>query len=168
MFSGSVRSHEAGTPLRHFGACARRGIRPDGTGPGLGVSRLRGAESRARSFWDGRRVCVLRADRQPQLADGASAMRRGASRRMPWAHHADRRDAAPVTRMIATLGLFLFLTEAIVLIYQDHAFSTPSVLPVSRVSLGLGYTVGIDELSIVGLAVAVTAALAGMSRWSRF
>ena len=78
------------------------------------------------------------------------------------------RGAAPVTRMIATLGLFLFLTEAIVLIYQDHAFSTPSVLPVSRVSLGLGYTVGVDELSMVGLAVAVTVALAGMSRWSRF
>jgi ABC-type branched-subunit amino acid transport system ATPase component/ABC-type branched-subunit amino acid transport system permease subunit len=78
------------------------------------------------------------------------------------------RDAAPLTRMIATLGLFLFLTEAIVLIYQDHAFSAPSVLPVSRVSLGLGYTVGIDELSIVGLAVLVTVTLAAMSRRTRF
>jgi ABC-type branched-subunit amino acid transport system ATPase component/ABC-type branched-subunit amino acid transport system permease subunit len=78
------------------------------------------------------------------------------------------RDAAPLTRMIATLGLFLFLTEGIVLIYQDHAFSAPSVLPVSRVSLGLGYTVGIDELSIVGLAVLVTVALAAMSRRTRF
>jgi ABC-type branched-subunit amino acid transport system ATPase component/ABC-type branched-subunit amino acid transport system permease subunit len=78
------------------------------------------------------------------------------------------RDAAPLTRMIATLGLFLFLTEGIVLIYQDHAFSAPSVLPVSRVSLGLGYTVGVDELCMVGLAVLVTIALAAMSRRTRF
>jgi ABC-type branched-subunit amino acid transport system ATPase component/ABC-type branched-subunit amino acid transport system permease subunit len=78
------------------------------------------------------------------------------------------REAAPLTRMIATLGLFLFLTEGIVLIYQDHAFSAPSVLPVSRVSLGLGYTVGVDELSMVALAVLVTVALAGMSRRTRF
>jgi len=78
------------------------------------------------------------------------------------------RDAAPLTRMIATLGLFLFLTEGIVLIYQDHAFSAPSVLPVSRVSVGLGYTVGVDELSIVGLAVLITVALAATSRRTRF
>jgi sulfate-transporting ATPase len=78
------------------------------------------------------------------------------------------REAAPLTRMIATLGLFLFLTKGIVLIYQDHAFSAPSVLPVSRVSLGLGYTVGVDELSMVGLAVLVTVALAAMSRRTRF
>jgi ABC-type branched-subunit amino acid transport system ATPase component/ABC-type branched-subunit amino acid transport system permease subunit len=78
------------------------------------------------------------------------------------------RDAAPLTRMIATLGLFLFLTEGIVLVYQNHAFSAPSVLPVSRVSLGLGYTVGIDELSMVGLAVLVTVVLAAMSRRTRF
>jgi len=78
------------------------------------------------------------------------------------------RDAAPVTRMVATLGLFLFLTEGIVLIYQDHAFSAPSVLPVSRVSLGLGYTVGVDELCMIGLAVAVTVVLAAISRRTRF
>src|SRR5215470_3536045 len=78
------------------------------------------------------------------------------------------RGAAPVTRMIATLGLFLFLTEAIVLIYQDHAFSTPSVLPVSRVSLGLGYTVGVDELSMIGLALVITVVLAAMYRRTRF
>ena len=69
------------------------------------------------------------------------------------------RDAAPITRMVATLGLFLFLTEAIVLIYQNHAFSAPSVLPVSRISLDLGYTVGVDELCMIGLAIAVTVAL---------
>ena len=78
------------------------------------------------------------------------------------------REAAPLTRMVATLGLFLFLTEGIVLIYQDHAFSAPSVLPVSRVSLGLGYTVGVDELSMIGLAVLITVALAAMSRRTRF
>jgi ABC-type branched-subunit amino acid transport system ATPase component/ABC-type branched-subunit amino acid transport system permease subunit len=78
------------------------------------------------------------------------------------------RNAAPITRMVATLGLFLFLTEMIVLIYQNHAFSAPSVLPVSRVSLDLGYTVGVDELCMIGLAVAVTVALAIMSRRTRF
>ena len=78
------------------------------------------------------------------------------------------RHAAPLTRMIATLGLFLFLTEGIVLIYQDHAFSAPPVLPVSRVSLGLGYTVGVDELCMVGIAVLVTVVLAAMSRRTRF
>jgi len=78
------------------------------------------------------------------------------------------RGAAPVTRMVATLGLFLFLTEGIVLIYQDHAFSAPSVLPVSRVSLGLGYTVGVDELCMIGLAVAVTVVLAATARRTRF
>jgi len=78
------------------------------------------------------------------------------------------RDAAPLTRMIATLGLFLFLTEGIVLIYQDHAFSAPSVLPVSRVSLGLGYTVGVDELSMIGLALVITVVLAAMYRRTRF
>ena len=78
------------------------------------------------------------------------------------------RGAAPLTRMVATLGLFLFLTEAIVLVYQNHAFSAPSVLPVSRVSLGLGYTVGVDEVCMLGLAVAVTVALASLSHRTRF
>jgi len=78
------------------------------------------------------------------------------------------RGSAPLTRMIATLGLFLFLTEAIVLIYQNHAFSAPPVLPVSRLSLGLGYTVGVDELCMIGLAVLITVALALLSRRTRF
>ncbi len=79
------------------------------------------------------------------------------------------RTAAPLTRLIATLGILLFLYEAVLQRYTGKgAPVVPSLLPTARVELLDGVSVGADRLILLGLAVAVTAALAVTYRATRF
>ena len=78
------------------------------------------------------------------------------------------RNSAPLTRMISTLGLFLFLSEAVVLRYQGHALSSPSVLPTRRIDVVGSLSIGLDEIILILLAVAVTVALHVVYRNTRF
>ena len=73
--------------------------------------------------------------------------------------------AAPLVRLIASLGLFVALEQAIALRYGSDLLIAPSVLPQTSVQLLSGVRIGADRLIILGIAVAAATVL---SLWLRF
>jgi ABC-type branched-subunit amino acid transport system ATPase component/branched-subunit amino acid ABC-type transport system permease component len=77
------------------------------------------------------------------------------------------RAAAPVTRMIATLGLLTVLEQAAVHIFSAIPRIAPSALPTGTVRI-FGATIGEDKLILLGISIALVGLLSAFYRYTRF
>lgn len=77
------------------------------------------------------------------------------------------RAVAPVTRMVATLGVLTVVEEAAGHIWTNQTLLVPSELPTNPVKI-LGASVGADKLIILGVAAVLTAALGVITRYTNF
>jgi ABC-type branched-subunit amino acid transport system ATPase component/branched-subunit amino acid ABC-type transport system permease component len=77
------------------------------------------------------------------------------------------RAAAPVTRMVATLGVLTVVEQAAGHIWSNQTVLVPSELPTSPVSV-LGASVGADKLIILAVAAVLTAGLGVVTRYTNF
>ncbi|HVW42533.1 MAG TPA: branched-chain amino acid ABC transporter permease/ATP-binding protein [Amycolatopsis sp.] len=77
------------------------------------------------------------------------------------------RTAAPVTRMIATLGILTVLEQAAARYYPANTITVPSQLPTSTLRI-LGATVGWNQIIIIGIALVVAAGLTLLYRGTQF
>jgi ABC-type branched-subunit amino acid transport system ATPase component/branched-subunit amino acid ABC-type transport system permease component len=78
------------------------------------------------------------------------------------------RKAAPLTRVIATLGVLLVLNAAATLRYGGQLVTVGNFLPQGVLNAKGSVTVPEDRLWLLGLALAVTAALWAVGRYTRF
>jgi len=80
------------------------------------------------------------------------------------------RRSPGVVRIVLTLALMVLLVEVAVLLWAPtgQVRSVPSIVPVSPVEVLPGITVGSDRLYLAAIAVALTAVLAAVQRWTRF
>ena len=78
------------------------------------------------------------------------------------------RGSSPLTRVIATTGVFTILVEIGFLRYGSNTVFVPPFLPDGIVSIGGGATVGVDRFILLGIAVALTALLWATYRFTRF
>jgi ABC-type branched-subunit amino acid transport system ATPase component/branched-subunit amino acid ABC-type transport system permease component len=69
------------------------------------------------------------------------------------------RTASPLARVIATLGVLTVITEFILLRYGSTQFIVPLPLPSAPVSIGSDVVVAKQNLVLLGIALAATAAL---------
>ena len=76
-------------------------------------------------------------------------------------------DASPVTRIIACLAVVLIIQASLELYYGSGAEPVNQILPTNEVSL-FGVGIGVDRLYLLGIAVALTAALWLFYRHSKF
>jgi ABC-type branched-subunit amino acid transport system ATPase component/branched-subunit amino acid ABC-type transport system permease component len=77
------------------------------------------------------------------------------------------RGAAPVTRMIATLGLLTVLEQGMSHIVSPTSKIVHGALPTSTVHV-LGATVGVDKLILFGISLVLVAALSAFYRYTKF
>ncbi|HEX4730609.1 MAG TPA: ATP-binding cassette domain-containing protein [Solirubrobacterales bacterium] len=77
------------------------------------------------------------------------------------------RGAAPVTRMIATLGLLTVLEQGMSHIVSPTSKIVNGALPTSTVHI-LGATVGVDKLILFGISLVLVAALSAFYRYTKF
>ena len=75
--------------------------------------------------------------------------------------------AAPVTRMIATLGVLTVLQQGVARHYDTTTITVPSELPTSTVKV-LGATIGWNQLIIIAIAMVVSAGLAWLYQGTGF
>jgi ABC-type branched-subunit amino acid transport system ATPase component/branched-subunit amino acid ABC-type transport system permease component len=78
------------------------------------------------------------------------------------------RGSSPLTRVIATTGVFTILVEIGFLRYGSDTVFVPPFLPTGTVSIGGGATVGVDRFILLGVAVALTVVLWAVYRFTRF
>src|SRR3954453_5590299 len=77
------------------------------------------------------------------------------------------RNATPLTRVCASVGVMLLLQAVAVLNYGTTAKSTPTILPSEPLQIA-GITVPVDRFWFAGIMVALAAALAAVYRFTRF
>jgi ABC-type branched-subunit amino acid transport system ATPase component/branched-subunit amino acid ABC-type transport system permease component len=77
------------------------------------------------------------------------------------------RGAAPVTRMIATLGLLTVLEQGMSHIVSPTSKIVHGALPTSTVHI-LGATVGADKLILFGISLVLVGALSAFYRYTKF
>jgi ABC-type branched-subunit amino acid transport system ATPase component/branched-subunit amino acid ABC-type transport system permease component len=77
------------------------------------------------------------------------------------------RGAAPVTRMIATLGLLTVLEQAAVHVFSAIPRIVPSALPTGTVRI-FGATIGEDKLILLAISVGLVGLLSAFYRYTRF
>jgi len=77
------------------------------------------------------------------------------------------RNAAPVTRMITTVGLLTVLEQAMARRYPANTITVPSQLPTSTVRI-LGATVGWNQIIIIGIALVIAVALTALYQLTQF
>ncbi len=77
------------------------------------------------------------------------------------------RGAAPVTRMIATLGLLTVLEQGMSHIVSPTSKIVHGALPTSTVHV-LGATVGVDKLILFGISLVLVGALSAFYRYTKF
>lgn len=77
------------------------------------------------------------------------------------------RQAAPLARVVATLGILIVLQAAAVIRYTSNVIFPPVELPIEQVTLG-DITITVDRFILVGIAAALTLVLWGFYRYSRF
>lgn len=75
--------------------------------------------------------------------------------------------AAPLVRLIASLGLFVALQQAFALRYGSDVLVAPSILPQASVHILPDVRIGADRLIILSIAIAVSAALSLWFRYAR-
>jgi ABC-type branched-subunit amino acid transport system ATPase component/branched-subunit amino acid ABC-type transport system permease component len=76
-------------------------------------------------------------------------------------------DSSPVTRIIACLAVVLIIQASLELYYGSGAEPVNQILPANKISL-FGVGIGVDRLYLLGIAVALTAALWLFYRYSKF
>jgi sulfate-transporting ATPase len=75
------------------------------------------------------------------------------------------RTASSLTRVMATLGVFIAIQAGAAIRYGDSIHSVPPFLSHSRIDLG-SFSIQVDRIELYGIAVALTLALASFKRWS--
>ena len=78
------------------------------------------------------------------------------------------RTAAPLTRVIATLGVLIVLNAAATLRYGSQLVTVGNLLPQGVLNAKGSLTVPEDRIWLLGIAIAVTAALWAVGRFTRF
>jgi ABC-type branched-subunit amino acid transport system ATPase component/branched-subunit amino acid ABC-type transport system permease component len=76
-------------------------------------------------------------------------------------------NSAPLTKLIAALGILLTLQSGAALIFGTDLISVPSLLPTSPVSV-FGVPVGEDRISLLAIGLVVTVSLAILYRRTSF
>jgi branched-chain amino acid transport system permease protein len=77
------------------------------------------------------------------------------------------RNAAPLAKLAASLGLLLVLESGMIVIFGNSLKSAPSVLPTDTVTI-FGRIVPIDRFLLAGIVIVVTVLLAILYRWTPF
>lgn len=77
------------------------------------------------------------------------------------------RQASPLARVVATLGILIFLQAAAVLRYTSKVTFVQVELPQNPVSIG-GKTISVDRFILLGIAVVLTIGLWLLYRFTRF
>jgi branched-chain amino acid transport system permease protein len=77
------------------------------------------------------------------------------------------RNAAPLAKLIASLGVLLVAQSAMLLAFGITPQPGPSILPTTTVHL-LGAVVPVDRFILTGMVVVVAAVLAAVYKWTRF
>jgi branched-chain amino acid transport system permease protein len=77
------------------------------------------------------------------------------------------RNAAPLAKLAASLGLLLVLQAGVILVFGDSTKSAPSVLPSDLVTL-FETNVPKDRFMLAGIVIVAAAVLAALYRWTRF
>ena len=77
------------------------------------------------------------------------------------------RNAAPLARLAASLGLLLVFQAGVIVVFGDTSKSADSVLPSDTVTLS-GFVVPVDRFILAGIVIGVTALLAALYRWTPF
>src|SRR5260370_10391068 len=75
--------------------------------------------------------------------------------------------AAPITRMVATLGVLTVVEQAAGHIWTNQTVLVPSELPTNPVQV-LGASIGVNVLIILGVAAVLTVALGVITRYTNF
>ena len=78
------------------------------------------------------------------------------------------RRASPLARIVATLGVLITLQAATVIEFGSTARFVPTSLPGSDIRFGGGVSVPEDRFYLLGIALALTVALWGLYRYTRF
>jgi sulfate-transporting ATPase len=78
------------------------------------------------------------------------------------------RQAAPLVRVIATLGVLISLQAIAVLRYESTPKFIPSELPTDRIEITGEIVISADRLILLGIAALVTAGLWALYRYTRF
>jgi len=78
------------------------------------------------------------------------------------------RQASAIARLIATLGVLGVLSSIAAIIYQGNTASVPSSLPITSVEILPGVRIGLNIIVLLGIGIAITAALWFFYRYSSF
>jgi branched-chain amino acid transport system permease protein len=77
------------------------------------------------------------------------------------------RTAAPLAKLVSSLGVLLVAQAAMLLAFGTTQKPEPTVLPQNTVST-LGAVIPVDRFILAGIVIALAAALAALYRWTRF
>jgi len=77
------------------------------------------------------------------------------------------RDASPLARLAASLGLLLVFQAGAIVVFGNTAKSAESILPSDTFTVS-GYVVPIDRFILTGIVIGVTVLLAAVYRWTAF
>jgi branched-chain amino acid transport system permease protein len=77
------------------------------------------------------------------------------------------RNASPLAKLVASLGILLTAQAAIVLIYGTAGRSAPSILPKDIVFVS-GAAIPADRFWLTGIVIVIAAILWALYRWTRF
>src|SRR5947199_8918288 len=77
------------------------------------------------------------------------------------------RDAPPLSRLLASVGVMVALQAIVTLQYGADAISVPQILPATPLHLG-GVVLPSDRLWLAAIVVAATAAVSALYRFTRF
>jgi ABC-type branched-subunit amino acid transport system ATPase component/ABC-type branched-subunit amino acid transport system permease subunit len=78
------------------------------------------------------------------------------------------RQAAPLVRVIATLGVLITLQAIAILRYESTPKFVPSELPTDTVNISGDIVISVDRLILLGIAAVTTLALWALYRYTRF
>jgi branched-chain amino acid transport system permease protein len=77
------------------------------------------------------------------------------------------RTSSPLAKLVASLGVLLFVQAGVLLIFGNSPLSSPAVLPGSTVQI-LGVTISVAQFILAGLVIVLAAVLALVYRYTRF
>jgi branched-chain amino acid transport system permease protein len=77
------------------------------------------------------------------------------------------RNAAPLAKLAASLGLLLVLQAGVIVVFGDSPKSAPSMLPSGTVTI-FDRVVPVDRFVLAGIVIVVAAVLAALYRWTPF
>jgi branched-chain amino acid transport system permease protein len=77
------------------------------------------------------------------------------------------RNATPLAKLVASLGLLLFAQAGMLLAFGPNEQSEPAILPSNTVKI-VGTPIPINQFILAGIVIACAAALAAIYRWTRF